>query len=48
MKMKPYRGDPPKAQDAQPCKGDQPLGRIQPMKMKPYRGDPPKAQGAQP
>ena len=38
--LSPNRGDPLKAQGAQPCKGDQTLGRIQPMKTKPYRGDP--------
>ena len=37
----PYRGDPLKAQGAQPCKGDQTLGKVEAIRTEPYKGDPP-------
>ena len=53
---KPQRGNPSKLQGAQPCKGDQTLGKLVRIRIEPYggdpykpqRGDPFKAQGAQP
>jgi len=40
-RSKPQRGDPLKAQGAQPCKGDQTLGEVEAIRIEPYRGDPP-------
>ena len=41
-RSKPQRGDPLKAQGAQPCKGDQTLGKVEAIRIEPHRGDPPK------
>ena len=40
-RSKAQRGDPLKAQGAQPCKGDQTLGKVEAISTEPYRGDPP-------
>ena len=40
-RSKPQRGDPLKAQGAQPCKGDQTLGKVEAIKTEPYKGAPP-------
>ena len=40
-RSKPQRGNPLKAQGAQPCKGDQTLGKVEAIRIEPYRGDPP-------
>ena len=40
-------GDPLKAQGAQPCKGDQTLGKVEAIRMEPYRGAPPTTKDGQ-
>ena len=40
-RSKPQRGNPLKAQGAQPCKGDQTLGKVEAIRTEPYRGAPP-------
>ena len=46
-RSKPQRGDPLKAQGAQPCKGDQTLGKVEAIRMEPYRGAPPTTKDGQ-
>ena len=46
-RSKPQRGDPFKAQGAQPCKGDQTLGKVEAIRMEPYRGAPPTTKDGQ-